>query len=115
MKRLLTILLCVALLFSFAGCTAHVNNGDEVVTETTSEWKKFLKEYESWVDTYVSVTEKYSENPSDPTVLADYTNMTNDMVKWQMNADKIAKELSDSEKELAEYTAELARIVEKLG
>ena len=120
MKRLLAILLSVTLIFLFVGCAGDKISSDEntdvgIVTETAQEWKKFLKEYESWVDTYISVLEKYSKNPTDSSVSMDYMNMTKDMSKWQTKADEFTKELSAaSAQELAEYSKELARIAAKI-
>ncbi len=129
MKKLLAIVLSVTLLFSFVGCVSNTTTTDETASnetvvaentttenETTAEWKKFLKEYESWVDTYIEVLEKYNKNPSNMSVLTDYMNVMSDMTKWQTKVEEISEELSDaSPAELAEYSAEVLRIAAKLA
>ena len=99
---------------------------DSSVDETTSyetendtttddaEWKQFLKDYEAWVDDYIEIVKKYKDNPSDTTILSDYTEMVSEMADWTEQADEIELELEDTSAAI-EYSAELLRIAGKLA
>ncbi len=80
------------------------------------EWKEFLEEYEAWVDDYIEITKKYKNNPSDVTILSDYTSMMTEMADWTTKTEDMEKELEEaSPDELIEYSAELVRIAAKLA
>lgn len=81
-------------------------------TQNTA-WRQFLKDYEAWVDDYVNIVNKYKQNPTDMTILADYTEMMSDMVEWSSRAEDIQDDLSADD--LQEYLATLGRIIEKLS
>ncbi len=99
---------------------------DSSVVETTSseaekdstsddaEWKRFLKDYEAWVDDYIAIVKKYKDNPTDMSILSDYTEMISEMTEWTERADEIELELEDTNAAL-EYSAELLRIAGKLA
>ena len=138
MKRTLAIILSVALLFSFVGCASSTDSkktvlssestevvdiateNSEVSTTTEpsdegAEWKQFLKEYEAWVDDYIALLKKYNKNPADMSILSDYMSMVSELTEWQSKTEEISAELENaSAKELAEYSAELARIAAKI-
>ena len=78
------------------------------------EWRQFLKDYEAWVDDYITIVKKYKDNPTDMSVLTDYTNMVSEMADWAERADEIELELEDTDAAL-EYSAELLRIAAKLA
>lgn len=96
---------------------------DESVKEETkttssndSSWKEFLGEYEEWVDDYIQIVKKYSENPTDTSILSDYTEMVTDLSEWQIRADEMEEELEEaSPTEVAEYSAELLKIAAKIA
>lgn len=80
------------------------------------DWRSFLKEYEDWVDEYIKITKKYSENPTDFSILGDYTDMLSEMTDWAEKTDEMEKALEDaSVDELLEYTNELVRIAAKIA
>lgn len=82
----------------------------------TSGWKEFLTEYEAWVDKYIAIVKKYKANPADTSILSDYTSMMSELAQWQTKADNVQKELeSASPSELAEYSAKLLKIAEKIS
>ena len=78
-----------------------------------TEWKEFLKEYEAWVDDYITFIKKYQANPTDFSLLADYAKMTSKAVEWSEKADQIQGDLSGAD--LQEYLETLARITNKLS
>lgn len=78
------------------------------------EWRQFLKDYEAWVDDYIAIVKKYKDNPTDMSILTDYTNMVSEMADWAERADEIELELEDTDAAL-EYSSELLRIAAKLA
>lgn len=80
------------------------------------QWKQFLDDYEDWVDDYIKIVKKYSENPTDTSILSNYTEMVTKLTEWQTKADEMKAELEEtSPTELAEYSAELLRIAAKIS
>ncbi|MBR5323056.1 MAG: hypothetical protein IKU48_05885 [Clostridia bacterium] len=88
--------------------TDSVENSNDIV-----EWKEFLKEYEKWVDDYIAIVKKQKENPSDLTILTDYSKMLTQMSEWSRKSDDMAKSIKSTEDAL-EYSKEVLRIVGKL-
>ena len=146
MKKVLAIVLSVVLLLSLCACRSNdtpievenvytddpsventENNSsasseetepaDSDVEETSStDWESFLDEYEAWVDDYIEIVKKYKNNPTDMSILSDYSAMMTEMADWSTKADGVASELEDaSPSELAKYSARLAKIAAKLA
>lgn len=91
------------------------NKGEQTYSEKT-EWRKLLTEYEEWVDGYIALLKKYKENPSDISLLSDYTQMMTELSEWSEKTENMKVELSEaSPAEVAEYSAELVRIAGKLA
>ena len=98
------------------------DNSNDKTTSTESvksstddaEWKQFLKDYEAWVDDYIAIVKKYKENPTDMSILSDYTEMISEMTEWTERADEIELELEDTDAAL-EYSKEILRIAGKLA
>lgn len=90
---------------SKSATTSKVSNDDE--------WREFLADYEDWVDDYIVLLEKYEANPTDMSILTEYTEMAAEVSEWANKADEIEESL-DAE-DLAEYTSTLTRIIEKLN
>ncbi len=144
MKKFLILFMVAILTFTLVACGTN-NNNDEIenstissvvkdteqedlkvpeATENTSEpesqketveWKEFLEEYEEIVDDYVEVYNKYMENPTDMTILNDYTKLSQDISEWSSKASKVETDLSSNPQALKEYTETLARITQKLS
>lgn len=83
-------------------------------TNSNSEWRKFIKDYEKWVDNYIAFMKKYNDNPTDFSLLADYSKMLTEMADWAERADELELEIVDTAEAL-EYSAELMRIAAKLA
>lgn len=138
MKKIISIVLALTLVLTLAACGVKKTNNEDVNdtinTEVSSvedsennaetkedaesnvEWKQFLNEYEEWVDKYIEITKKYKDNPSDMSILSDYTDMMSELTEWTTKTEDMEKELENaSPTELAEYSAELARIAAKLA
>lgn len=132
MKKILSLICSLALIFSLVACNTENNikqenlsnqnpqiNGEasDISTESSSsaEWRQFLKEYEEWVDKYIVVYNKYKSNPSDLSILSDYTDIAAQLVEWSEKTENVQKELeSASPEELSEYSKELLRIAGKM-
>ncbi len=132
MKKLLAFILTIMIVLSLSACggkTQPANSpgsttvADQSVPETnkksssendTVEWRQFLKEYEAWVDEYIEIVKKYKANPTDMSILSDYTNMLSKVSEWSEKADKIQLELKDTDEAL-KYSEEVLRIAGKLA
>ena len=93
------------------------NSTDEALEEDESYgWKQFLDEYEAWVDTYIEMSKKYKSNPGDMTIMSEYFDMLTELSDWTTKTQEMQDSLSDaSASEIAAYSAELARIANKLS
>ena len=100
--------------------TESVESKDDTQTESvennndSAEWKEFLKDYEEWVDEYIALMKKQKENPTDLTILSDYSKMTLEMAEWAEKSDDIAGSIEDTDEAL-EYSKEVLRIAGKLS
>ena len=103
MKKILALLLAVVFIFTLTAC------GEK----ETSAWEEFINEYDAWVDEYIEISQKYAENPTDATILTDYTKMAGEAAEWIKKADNLENDLTAEE--AAEYSAELEKITEKLA
>ena len=82
-------------------------------SDSTTDWRKFLKDYEAFVDSYIVIIDKMRKNPTDASILLDYTNLSAKAAEWTTKYDTISAELSDPN-ELAEYAKEWTKIYTKL-
>ena len=115
MKKLLALLLSLTFMVSLSACSTKPAS-DNTNDATAPQWKQFLSDYEAWVDEYVELTKKYSNNPSDLSILSEYTEMAEEAVEWQTKADELTAELEEaSPAELSEYSAALLEIAAKLA
>lgn len=137
MKKLLAILLAVMMLFSLTACGAEGNDGktaqienssisdntntsSELETENKSDistgdytWKDYLVDYEKWVDDYIVVLKKHHENPSDLSILSDYSKMVQETAEWAERSEKIQSDIEDTS-EMLEFSSELLKIASKI-
>lgn len=105
LKKAVSIVLCLILVICcFAGC-----GGEK------AEWEIFLDEYESVVDDYVKISKKYMENPTDTSILSEYTKLSNKIAGLSERAKKVQAELTDDSKALSEYTKRLSKILAKIS
>lgn len=110
---------------SFTNPSPYKNNSSETSsvpqnkkTESNNDsngytWQQFLKDYEAWVDEYIVILKKYNENPSDLSILSDYTSMLTKLSEWAERADKMEDEIKDAG-EVLEFTSEITRILAKI-
>ena len=84
-------------------------------TSNNIEWKEFLEDYEKWVDSYIAIMKKYKKNPSDTSILSEYTEAMSDLITWSQKADKVQVDLEDDPSALEEYMKTYSRIIKKLN
>lgn len=126
MKKFLALILSMVMVLSFFACgettgnkpvtnTNSVTERSETTSNSEKEWKKFLNDYEDWVDDYVAILKKYQNNPTDMSILSDYADMMTELADWQSKTEKMQEELEKaSPAEVAEYSAELLKIAAKI-
>lgn len=82
---------------------------NNTVSETDEyDCDTFLKNYDKFVDKYISVLKKYKENPTDMTIITEYSELAAEAAKW---SGETPPECSEPEhvKKLAEIAAKLAK------
>jgi tetratricopeptide (TPR) repeat protein len=84
------------------------------VEKDTVEWKQFIKEYEEWADGYIALVKKQKDNPTDMSILSDYTKALQKLAEWAEKADKVKVALENAPEAL-EYAAALARVALKVS
>lgn len=67
----------------------------------------FLKGYEKFADDYVAIMKKYKENPSDASILQDYTRIMSDAADWSSQAGTCAAD--------AEFASRIAAVQQKVA
>ena len=85
------------------------------VVESDMSWRQFLKDYEAWVDTYVEFMGKYKDNPTDMSLISDYSKFIQQTAEWAEEAEKYQSDLENASPEiLGEYVETLGRITKKI-
>ena len=78
-------------------------------------WRQFLRDYEVWVDTYIEFMEKYKDNPTDMSLISEYSEFIQQTAEWAEEAENYQSDLENVSPEiLGEYMETLGRITEKL-
>lgn len=134
-KSLLTlvVIVCLASTMMLVGCSSEEKADQKADTPAAStenkdnasenkdnasdskgkaEWEEFLDEYEVWADSYVAFVDKYLANPSDPTLLSDYTKMSSDVSQWSSRAADIQQSLTSEDS--VKFLERANEITEKL-
>lgn len=92
------------------------SHSEQTIVEESADatdWEEFIEEYEEWVDDYVEFMENYNDNPTDPTLLTQYTNLATELSEWAVKADDLSEDLTDEE--AIKFSTEIARINTKLA
>ena len=112
MKRVVALFLVFVVILGLCACgnTTSSSSSDE-----KAEWEKFIDDYNKWADDYIELANKYKANPTDMSIVTDYTNMASDVAEWAAKADKITAELENSPSEAKDFAAELLKISNKLA
>jgi hypothetical protein len=75
-------------------------------TESQSDCDEFIKDYEEFVNSYISIAKKMKANPSDMSIMSEYTEMASKAATMQTKAG----DCSD-----AKYVDKLAKLATKLA
>jgi hypothetical protein len=75
-------------------------------TESQSDCDEFIKDYEEFVNSYISIAKKMKTNPSDMSIMSEYTEMASKAATMQTKAG----DCSD-----AKYVDKLAKLATKLA
>ena len=59
---------------------------DTIKTVMFNECEQFLQDYENWVKNYISLIERYQQNPNDRTIMKDYENMVGQIRTWDIRS-----------------------------
>ena len=97
MKNILTINLSTLLIvFTFLGgngltsneffSSVEDDNIQYVESNDLGSCKQYLKDYQAFADQFVKVSKKYNENPEDPTLVKEYTDLASKAMKWTEEA-----------------------------
>lgn len=90
------------------------NSSSNSSTSTSStDWKKWLSDYEAWVDKYIEVYNKYKNNPTDSSLYSEYMSLMADMTKWSEQSSNLQNNLTASD--YAEFLETYSRIANKLN
>jgi uncharacterized protein YktB (UPF0637 family) len=87
--------------------------GSATSSTANTEWKKAMDEYEKFVNDYVRFMKKYKANPTDMSLLTQYTSMTQKVTTFADSITKIQGNLSGSD--LAAFTTRYTKIAAKLA
>jgi hypothetical protein len=75
-------------------------------TESKSDCDQFIKDYEEFVNSYISIIKKMKANPTDMTIMGEYTEMTSKAATMQSTAGDCTD---------AKYTTKLAKLATKMA
>ena len=70
-------------------------------------------DYEAWVDDYVVFMDKYAANPTDSSLITDYTAFANEALELQQRASKVPSDLTLEQ--ATESETILLRVAQKLN
>ena len=59
---------------------------DTIKTVMFNECEQFLQDYENWVKNYISLIERYQQNPNDRTIMKDYEGMVRQIGTWDIRS-----------------------------
>jgi hypothetical protein len=66
--------------------SSSISENSEINSSSSVDCDKFIQEYTAFVNSYIKVMKKYKANPSDPTILSEYTKAAQKASKLQSNA-----------------------------
>ena len=79
---------------------------EEKSTESNNDCDQFIKDYEEFVDSYIVIIKKMKANPTDMTILSEYTEMAKNAATMQTNAGNCAD---------SKYTDKLTKLGTKMA
>ena len=89
---------------------SDISSGDDTTNtatgESVSECDQFIKDYDAFADSYIKMLKKYKNNPSDASILTEYTEVSQKAIEMQTEAANCTD---------AKYAAKLTQIAAKLA
>ena len=79
---------------------------EEKSTESNNDCDQFIKDYEEFVDSYIVIIKKMKANPTDMTILSEYTEMAKNAATMQTKAGNCAD---------SKYTTKLTKLGTKMA
>jgi len=67
--------------------TPEETTSSDVKSESTTDCDEFIKAYEEYADSYIVVLKKYKADPTDATILTEYTEMVQKAAEMQEGAE----------------------------
>jgi len=85
---------------------------EEKSSESGSDCEQFMKDYEEFVNSYIKITKKMKANPSDMTIMTEYSEMATKAGEMQTNTSnctdaKYATKLLELNNKIAKLATEL--------
>ncbi|MBE5854782.1 MAG: hypothetical protein E7297_05375 [Lachnospiraceae bacterium] len=99
---------------SSASLVTDEKDNDSSSTNVDKDLKNFLDEYEKYVDKYCDFMKKYYENPGDLTLLADYSDMVNQLSEYETALEKYDSSTMSTE-DAAYYLEVTTRCTNKMA
>jgi hypothetical protein len=82
--------------------------------KSKSDCEEFLDAYEEFMDEYIKVLKKYSEDPTDMTILSEYTSSMAKVSEWSEKAESL-EDCMKNKKFVKKYTAIQMKIANALS
>lgn len=99
---------------SSSGSGSSSDTGNESTSVSTSgssgDCDEFLRDYEAFIVEYVKVLKKYKDNPTDMSIMSDYTRLMTKAAEWSEYPDDCANDAAF----IAKYTSMAMRITEAM-
>lgn len=98
---------------SSASSPSSSSQSSDNSSTSSSDWRQWLKDYEAWVDKYIATYKKYQNNPTDTSLVSEYTKLAAEASEWAEKANDIKTDLSTSD--ATEFANTYARILDKIS
>jgi hypothetical protein len=85
--------------------SSEAEKSDE--SNSTSDCEEFLKGYEDFMDSYIAILKKYKNNPTDASILSEYTSVLSEASEWSSKTADCAAD--------AEFAAKFTEIQMKIA
>lgn len=81
-------------------------SSDETASSSSTDCDQFITDYEEFVNSYISILKKYKANPTDASILTEYTEMASKAATMQTDAANCTD---------AKYATKLAKLASKMA
>ena len=81
--------------------------------KSDASFRQLMDEYEAFMDKYVEFMKKYKANPTDLSLISDYTKMASDLAEWSQKIKDIDRSTFSAD-DVKYYTEVVARVANKL-